>query len=91
MGPHRSPDNIPYADGDIPEEYDGAKIIYIERPARRNDSIGHIMQALTLAILMGLTGFVWRYTVTNESRLTVLEVQSVYFKERLADLVNHHP
>lgn len=89
MSKFRVPDQIPFNDGDIPAEYDGAKIIYIERPTRKNDSLGHIMQALTLAILMGLTGFVWRYTVTNEGRLTVLEVQSVYFKERLADLMNH--
>lgn len=91
MSRYREPDKLPYTDADIPEEYDGAKVIYIERPAKQNDNIGHIMQALTLAILMGLTGFVWRYTVTNESRLTMLEVQSMYFKERLAAFERRQP
>lgn len=82
----RHPDDVPLLDADIPEEYDGAKIVYIERPAHKNDNLGHVMQALTLAIMIALAGFIWRYTVTTESRLTVLEVQSVYFKERLADI-----
>lgn len=79
-------DGTPFTDADIPEEYDGARVIYIERPAHKSDNLGHVMQALTLAIMIALAGFIWRYTVTTEARLTVLEVQSVYFKERLSDI-----
>jgi len=69
MGRYREPDGLP---PDYPDE--SARVVYIERPVKP-DHAGHIMQALTLAILTGLGCLAWNYTTSMERRVSILETK----------------